>query len=106
VPVGQSEAAKSLGLHPKQVFFLIVLPQLGRVALPGLGNIWTILIKDTSLISTLAVMDLLRAASEASRATTRPLVFFTAAAAIYLIFSIVSGAGQAYLERRANQGFA
>jgi len=106
VPAGQSEAAKSLGLHPKQVFFLIVLPQLGRVALPGLGNIWTILVKDTSLISTLAVMDLLRASSEASRATTRPLLFYSAAAAIYLIFSIVSGVGQAYLERRSNQGYA
>jgi polar amino acid transport system permease protein len=106
VPVGQSEAAKSLGLHPKQVFFLIVLPQLGRVALPGLGNIWTILVKDTSLISTLAVMDLLRAASEASRATTRPLLFYSAAAGIYLVFSIVSGVGQAYLERRSNQGYA
>jgi len=106
VPPGQSEAARSLGLHPRQVFLLVVLPQLGRVALPGLGNIWTILVKDTSLISTLAVMDLLRAASEASRATTRPLLFYTSAAAVYLVFSIVSGAGQAYLERRANQGYA
>jgi polar amino acid transport system permease protein len=106
VPHGQTDAAKSLGLHPRQVFFLVVLPQLMRVALPGLGNIWTILIKDTSLISTLAVADLLRRASEASRATTRPLLFYGAAAAIYLVFSIVSGAGQAYLERRANQGYA
>jgi polar amino acid transport system permease protein len=106
VPHGQIDAAKSLGLHPRQVFLLVVLPQLMRVALPGLGNIWTILVKDTSLISTLAVLDLLRAASEASRATTRPIVFFGAAAAIYLVFSIVSGFGQAYLERRANRGYA
>jgi polar amino acid transport system permease protein len=106
VPPGQAEAARSLGMDRKRVFFLIVLPQLGRVALPGLGNIWTILVKDTSLISTLAVMDLLRAASEASRATTRPLVFYGAAAAVYLVFSIVSGVGQAALERRANQGYA
>jgi polar amino acid transport system permease protein len=106
VPPGQAEAARSLGLDRKRVFFLVVLPQLGRVALPGLGNIWTILVKDTSLISTLAVMDLLRAASEASRATTRPLVFYSAATCIYLIFSIVSGLGQSYLERRSNQGYA
>jgi polar amino acid transport system permease protein len=76
------------------------------VALPGLGNIWTILVKDTSLISILAVRDLLRAASEASRATTRPLLFYGTAAAIYLIFSIFSGFGQAWLERRANRGYA
>ena len=55
VPPGQAEAARSLGLESKQVFFLVQLPQLGRVALPGLGNIWTILVKDTSLISMLAV---------------------------------------------------
>jgi polar amino acid transport system permease protein len=106
VPTGQTDAAKSLGLHAQQTFFYVVMPQLMRVALPGLGNIWTILVKDTSLISTLAVMDLLRAASEASRATTRPLVFYGAAAAIYLVFSIFSGIGQSYLERRANQGYA
>lgn len=106
VPPGQSEAARSLGLGPKQVFALVVLPQLGRVALPGLGNIFTILMKDTSLISTLAVMDLLRAASEASKATTRPLLFYVAAASVYLIFSIVTGIGQAWLERRSNRGYA
>ena len=121
VPTGQVEAARSLGLDGKRVFLLVVLPQLGRVALPGLGNIWTILVKDTSLISTLAVSDLLRAASEAPprggppgrrapaaprRATTRPILFYSAAAAIYLVFSIVSGIGQSYLERRSNQGYA
>jgi len=106
VPPGQAEAARSLGMNSRQVFFLVLLPQLGRVALPGLGNIWTILVKDTSLISVLAVRDLLRAASEASRATTRPLLFYGAAAAIYLVFSIFSGAGQAWLERRANRGYA
>ena len=52
-----------------------------RVALPGLGNIWTILLKDTSLISTLAVMDLLRAASEAAKNTRDPILFYTAAGA-------------------------
>ena len=105
-PPGQAEAARSLGLRPGQVFSLVVLPQLVRVALPGLGNIWTALVKDTSLISTLAVSDLLRAASEASRATTRPILFYSAAAAIYLAFSILSGIGQAYLERRTNQGYS
>jgi polar amino acid transport system permease protein len=106
VPPGQGEAARSLGLNKRQVFFLVTLPQLARVALPGLGNIWTILMKDTSLISTLAVTDLLRAASEASRATTRPLVFYSAAAAMYLVFSVVSGIVQTALERRVNQGYA
>ena len=106
VPLGQLEAAKALGLSRRRVFLLVTLPQLGRVALPGLGNIWTILLKDTSLISTLAVSDLLRVASEASRSTLRPLLFYGAAAFIYLVFSIVSGGLQSLLERRANRGYA
>ena len=106
VPPGQIEAARSLGLDRKRVFGLVVMPQLARVALPGLGNIWTILFKDTSLISTLAVMDLLRAASEASRATIRPILFYGAAAAIYLAIGTLSGVGQGYLERRAGRGYA
>lgn len=106
VPDGQREAARSLGLDRKRVFLLVVLPQLARVALPGLGNIWTVLLKDTSLISTLAVTDLLRAASEASKNTTRPLLFYSAAAAVYLVISIASGLGQAALERRSNRGMA
>ena len=106
VPAGQAEAAQSLGLDGRRVFLLVTLPQLARVALPGLGNIWTVLLKETSLISTIAVTDLLRAASEASKNTTRPILFYSAAAAVYLLFSIVSGIGQAALERRANRGYA
>ena len=106
VPKGQAEAATSLGLDRTRTFGLVVLPQLFRVALPGLGNVWTILLKDTSLISTLAVMDLLRASSEASRGTQSPILFYSAAAAVYLVFSIVSGVAQSQLERRYNRGYA
>ena len=106
VPPGQKEAAYALGLDRKRAFVLVTLPQLGRVALPGLGNLWTILVKDTSLISTLAVSDLLRAASEASRTTLRPILFYGVAAFIYLLFSIVSNGVQGMLERRANRGYA
>jgi polar amino acid transport system permease protein len=106
IPSGQREAAASLGLDRRRVFFKVLLPQLMRVALPGLGNVWTILLKETSLISTLSVMDLLRAASEASRSTTEPILFYSAAAAVYLVFSIASGAAQSQLERRANRGYA
>ena len=106
VPRTQSEAARSLGLTGRHTFTLVVMPQLARVALPGLGNIWTILLKDTSLVSTLAVMDLLRAASEAAKNTHDPLLFYGAAAAAYLVISIASTGGQALLERRFARGFA
>ena len=106
VPAGQAEAARSLGLDGKRLFFLVLLPQVGRVALPGLGNLWTVLLKDTSLISTLAVSDVLRAAAEAARAPPRPILFYGAATAIYLVFSIASGSVQSLLEQRANRGYA
>ena len=106
VPPGQGEAACSLGLNKRQVFFLVTVPQLARVALPGLGNIWTVVMKDTSLVSTLALMDLLRASSEAARATARPLVFYSAACVVYMVFSLISFRGINYVERRANRGYA
>lgn len=106
VAKSQSEAAMSLGMNRAQIFRLVILPQLVRIALPGLGNIWTILLKDTSLISTLAVMDLLRAASEASHFTRSPLLFYCVAAGMYLLISIASGALQAHLERRSNRPYA
>lgn len=106
VPKNQMEAAFAIGLSNRQSFSLVIFPQLLRVALPGLGNVWTIMLKDTSLISTLAVLDLLRAASEASRATQNPLLFYSAAAAVYLVFSIGSALVQSRLERRVGRGFA
>lgn len=106
VPRTQTEAAFAVGLTNRQSFLLVVFPQLLRVALPGLGNVWTIMLKDTSLISTLAVLDLLRAASEASRATQNPLLFYSAAAVVYLLFSIASALVQSRLERRVGRGFA
>ena len=106
LPTGQTDAAKALGMHAPLAFRLIVLPQLGRLALPGLGNLWTIILKDTSLISTIAVTDLLRASSEAARATMDPILFYGAATVVYLALSVVSGLGQSILERRANRGYA
>lgn len=104
VPSGQVEAARSLGMRRGLVFRFVVMPQMVRIALPGLGNVWMVLIKETSLISTLAVTDLLRAASEASRATSRPILFYVAAGSLYLAFSLVSWMGQSVLERRVGRG--
>jgi polar amino acid transport system permease protein len=106
VPRGQQEAGRALGLAGRQIFFLITWPNLIRVALPGLGNIWSVMLKDTSLVSTLAMVDLLRAAWEASKNTGQSLLFFGTAAAIYLVFSILSNLAQTRLERRLNKGFA
>jgi polar amino acid transport system permease protein len=102
---GQREAAASMGLRPFQVFRLVVFPQLMRVALPGLGNNWMVLLKETSLVSVITLQDTMFFATRANVVTKEPFVFFGAAAAIYLFFSMISTWGLGRLEARANRGY-
>lgn len=104
VPEGQVEAGKTVGLTRWQIFHRIRLPQIWRYALPGLGNLWLVMLKDTSLAAVLAIDELLRVAKVAGEATRQPLVFFLAAAAIYLVMTAVSDHFRARLEARANRG--
>lgn len=101
---GQYEAAYALGLRPPTVFRLVVLPQLVRLALPGLANLWLVLLKDTSLVSVIALNDLLRETSVAVRATKEPFLFYLAACLIYLAISMVSSVGIARIERWSERG--
>ncbi|MHB2167904.1 ABC transporter permease [Alsobacter sp. R-9] len=106
VPKGQREGAFALGLNRGLTFRLVVFPQLMRVALPGLGNNWMVLLKETSLISVIALPDLMFWTGRANVVTKEPFLFFGVACLIYLVFSLVSAAGIAALERRSNRGFA
>lgn len=103
---GQREAAAALGLTRFQAFRLIVFPQLMRVALPGLGNNWMVLLKETSLVSVITLQDTMFIATRANVVTKEPFLFFGAAAMIYLFFSILSTWGFDRLEARANRGYA
>lgn len=105
IPKGQIEAGRSLGLSAVQAFGLITLPQLWRLALPGLGNLWLVLIKDTSLVSVIALNDLLRQTQVAVGVTKEPFFFYLVACLIYLVFTLISAAGINRLEVRANRGF-
>jgi ABC-type arginine transport system permease subunit len=84
----------------------IRLPQLWRHALPGLGNLWLVLLKDTSLAAVLALDELMRVAKVAGEVTRLPLVTFAAAAVIYLALTAISDHGRDWLERRAQRGRA
>ncbi len=103
---GQREAGAALGLSKAQIFRLIVFPQLMRVALPGLGNNWMVLLKETSLVSVITLQDIMFIAQRGSSNTKEPLLFFTAAALIYLVFSLISWWFFDRLEKRSNRGFA
>lgn len=95
---GQYEAAKALGFSCFTTFFRIVFPQLTRNALPGLSNTWLTLLKDTSLVSTISLVDLMRQTNLAVAATNKPMFFYFVACLLYLLFSAVSSTILRYLE--------
>ncbi|MEM9028714.1 MAG: ABC transporter permease subunit [Pseudomonadota bacterium] len=104
VPPGQMEAARACGMSTTQAFLRIRLPQMWRFAIPGLGNLWMVLLKDTSLAAVIALDDLLRQAKVASETTREPLVFYCAAGLIYLVMTGLSDVMRHRLERSAQRG--
>jgi polar amino acid transport system permease protein len=102
---GQREAALALGLTPVKSFRLVVFPQLLRLALPGLGNNWMALLKDTSLVSVIAYSDLLRMTSVAVGVTKQPLFFYFVCCLLYLAMAFASSIVIDWLERRGNRGY-
>ncbi|MGF7163098.1 polar amino acid transport system permease protein [Rhodoligotrophos appendicifer] len=104
VPKGQPEAAMALGLKHRQTMVLVIFPQLMRHALPGLSNLWLSLVKDTSLVSVIALTDLLRQTSIAVGVTKQPFLFYSVACLIYLALSMVSSIGLTGIERWADRG--
>ncbi|MDH0733304.1 ABC transporter permease subunit [Pseudomonas sichuanensis] len=103
LPKGQLEACSALGLSKRTGFFKVVLPQLTRIALPGLSNNWLSLLKDTSLVSTISLIDLMRQTNLAVSVTKEPMFFYGVACLAYLLFSAVSGRVFALLEKRSNR---
>ncbi len=105
VPGGQVEAARSLGMGGFLIFRRILLPQVMRIALPGLGNLFLILQKNTALVSVTGLHELMRNASAAAQLTKQPFTFYMAAALIYLTLTTVTMVGIQYSEKRAGRGF-
>ena len=106
IPAGQVEAAKAIGLSRLRTFLKITLPQAWRISLPGLGNIFLVIMKETALISVVGLDELMRKTQFAVDYTKKPFTFFMVAAFIYLGLTIVVMGMTALLERRANRGFA
>lgn len=104
VPRGQIEAARAAGMGPALTFRRVVLPQMWRFALPGLGNVWMVLIKATALVSVIQLEELMRSADIAARATRMPFTFFFVASLFYLGITVVSMAIQRRAEAWANRG--
>jgi polar amino acid transport system permease protein len=99
IPKGQYEGGYSVGLSGGQTMRLVVLPQLIRIALPGLSNLWLILLKDTALVSAIGLSDILRQAGIAARVEREAFLFFGVACLIYLVLAILSSFGIGAIER-------
>ncbi|MFJ3482620.1 ABC transporter permease [Pseudomonas sp. NPDC090202] len=105
IPKGHREAGLALGLSRPRIFIKLVLPQMWRIALPGLGNLFMILMKDTALVSVIGLEEVMRHAQIAVTATKQPFTFYMVAALMYLAMTALSMVGLAWLERRASVGF-
>ena len=87
---GQFEAAKVLGLSKFKQFYKIILPQMLRLAIPNLSNVWQITLKDTSLISVTGLVEIMRQSYIAAGSTRDPLFFYSFAAVLYLLLTFLS----------------
>lgn len=102
LPKGQWEAAQAIGMRPFQTFKRIILPQVWRLALPGLGNLFLVLLKDTALVSVVGLKDIMYQSSRAAQSTQQPFTFYMAAAVIYLGLTVIITGVMMWLEWRAN----
>lgn len=90
IPKGQYEGGYAVGLSNWQTMRKVILPQLIRIAFPGLENCWLSLLKDTSLVSVVGLAETLRAANVAAKVTKHSFLFYGVAALVFLGLAIVS----------------
>ena len=99
IPSGHIEAARALGLSGSRIFRRIIAPQMLRIAVPGINNVWQTTIKDTALVSVVGLQELMRISYIGANSTRHPFIFYLIAAVVYLIITLVSQAGFDGIER-------
>ncbi|SHK23719.1 amino acid ABC transporter membrane protein 1, PAAT family [Marinobacter antarcticus] len=104
VETGQIEAARAYGFSRWHTFRRVMVPQMLRHALPGIGNNWQVLLKTTALVSIIGLTDMVRVAEEAAKAERMPFHFFIPVAFVYLALTAGSELFIKWLDKRANVG--
>ena len=102
---GQFEASKALGISRFTQFNKIILPQMLRLAIPNLSNVWQITLKDTSLISVTGLVEIMRQSYIAAGSTRDPLFFYSWAAVLYLMLTYLSMKLINKLEAKYSRGY-
>ena len=104
IPKGQMEAALALGMSRGQAIRKVILPQTFKVILPPVGNEFIALLKDSSLVSILAVSDLLRRGREFASTSFRYFEAYTVVALVYLVLTLFFSKVVAIMEERLERG--
>jgi polar amino acid transport system permease protein len=104
VPIGQVEAAKAYGMAPFLRFRRIILPAMLPYAIPGMGNLWLNVTKNSSLIAVVGFTELSLATRQAAGVSKQYLMFFLVTAMLYLSVTLISNQLFGWLERRVRRG--
>ncbi|ODT18864.1 MAG: ABC transporter permease [Kaistia sp. SCN 65-12] len=100
---GELEAASAIGMNRALRFRRIVMPQVLRYALPGIGNVWQLSLKDSALISVTGLAELMRTSQVAAGSTRQYFLFFVVGGMLYLVLTSLSDQVFDRAERRANR---
>lgn len=104
IPKGQIEASRAYGMHAPMRFRRIVFPQMIRFAIPGMGNQWLNITKDSALVSAVGAFEVLKNTTIAASATKEYLFFLSIVGLIFLCLTIVSMIVLTRVEKRASRG--
>jgi len=106
VPEGQIESATAVGMSSMQIFRRVILPQMMRHAIPGMGNLWLSVTKDSAIVAVLgAFSELLYTGYRAAAATREYVFFYGVTAVLFLLITLVSVAVLQWMERHLNRGY-
>ena len=100
IPRGQFDASRALGFRALLIWWLIILPQVWRLAFPGLINIWLVLLKDTALVSLVGLNDIVRVSNVATGNTGEAFLFFGVTGLAYVAAASCSISIARLIERR------
>jgi octopine/nopaline transport system permease protein len=104
IPRGEIEAARAVGMNRGLLLRRIIAPLGLRLALPGMGNLWQSVLKDSALISVTGLVEIMRAVEVGAGVTRQPFGFYITGAALYLVLTTLTGAAFRSAERRFSRG--
>jgi octopine/nopaline transport system permease protein len=102
---GELEAARAIGMSTSMMARRVLIPQVVRYALPGLGNVWQMSLKDSALISVTGLAELMRTSQVAAGSTHQYFAFFIAGGLLYLVMTSISGRVFGHAEKRVARSF-